>query len=44
MATGYELDGRNSIPSRGKVSSLLHKFHTEYGANQIFIQWVPRAL
>jgi hypothetical protein len=42
IATGYELDGRDSIPCRGKT--FLHSVQTGCVATQPSVQWVPGAL
>jgi hypothetical protein len=33
IATGYEMDGRGSIPSRGRRFYIPHKVHTTSGAH-----------
>jgi hypothetical protein len=41
---GYGLDNQGSIPSRGKIISLLHSIQIGSGPTQPLIQWVPGAL
>jgi hypothetical protein len=43
IATGYELNGRGSIPSRGKIFLFYVASRPTLGPTQPPIQWVPRA-
>jgi hypothetical protein len=46
IATYYALDGRGSIPNRGKKFSPLHSLQTDSGTHTgpILVQWIPRVL
>jgi hypothetical protein len=41
IATCWGLDGRGSIPGKGKRFSLLHSVQTGSGAHPGGVQWVP---
>jgi hypothetical protein len=42
--TGYELDGRGSVPGSGKISLFYEAFIPALGSTQFPTQWVPEAL
>jgi hypothetical protein len=44
IATNYRLEGRGSIPGRGKRFPLFHSVQTGSGPTQHPIQWVQEAL